>query len=183
VLDKFGNAVAMTITLNGDFGSAVATENYGIMLNNEMDDFTTRPGEPNMFGLVQGQANVVSPGKRPLSSMSPTLVEKGGKIVMVVGAPGGPRIISSVLQVLYRTIGRGQDLESAVEAPRVHHQHMPNKLLIDAERFTPETIKALRDRKHIVEESWQARVYAARLKDGVLEAVVDTRGEGVPAGY
>jgi gamma-glutamyltranspeptidase/glutathione hydrolase len=183
VLDKFGNAVAMTITLNGDFGSAVATENYGIMLNNEMDDFTTKPGEPNMFGLVQGQANVVSPGKRPLSSMSPTLVEKSGKIVMVVGAPGGPRIISSVLQVLYRTLGRNQDLEVAVESPRVHHQHMPNKLLIDADRFTPETIKALRDRKHIVEESWQARVYAARLKDGVLEAVVDTRGEGVPAGY
>jgi len=183
VLDKFGNAVAMTITLNGDFGSAVATENYGIMLNNEMDDFTTRPGEPNLFGLIQGQGNLVAPGKRPLSSMSPTLVEKDGKIVMAIGAPGGPRIISSVLQVLYRTLGRGQNLEAAVEAPRVHHQLLPNKLMIDEQRFTPETIAALRERKHNIEESWQARVYATRMVDGVLEAVADTRGEGGTAGF
>lgn len=183
VIDKYGNAVAMTVTLNGEFGSGVATDLYGIMLNNEMDDFTTRPGEPNMFGLVQGQGNLIAPGKRPLSSMSPTLVEKNGKIVMAIGAPGGPRIISSVIQSLYRTLGRGQDLETAVEAPRVHHQLLPNKLFIDSSRFSPEVLKELKDRKNTLEESWQGLIYAVRNVDGTLEAVVDTRAEGAAGGF
>jgi gamma-glutamyltranspeptidase/glutathione hydrolase len=183
VMDKFGNAVAMTVTLNGDFGSGVATEKFGIMLNNEMDDFTTRPGEPNMFGLVQGQGNMVAPGKRPLSSMSPTLVEKNGKVIMAVGAPGGPRIISSVIQTLYRVLGRKNSLEAAVEAPRVHHQLLPNKLFIDEHRFAPEVVTALKGYKNVVEESWQAIVYACYNNDGILEAVVDTRGEGEASGF
>ncbi|OFZ11632.1 MAG: gamma-glutamyltransferase [Bdellovibrionales bacterium RBG_16_40_8] len=182
VMDKFGNAVAMTFTLNGDFGSGVASENFGIMLNNEMDDFTTNPGEPNMFGLVQGQGNMVAPGKRPLSSMSPTLVEKNGKIIMALGAPGGPRIISSVIQVLYRTLGRNQDLELATAAPRVHHQLLPDKLFVDEGLFSPEIIEGLKARKNSTEESWQARIYAVRNVNGVLEAVFDTRGEGAAGG-
>ncbi|MDH3387845.1 MAG: gamma-glutamyltransferase, partial [Gammaproteobacteria bacterium] len=102
ILDADGNAISLTVTLNGGYGSGVVSEQYGISLNNEMDDFTTRPGEPNMFGLVQGFGNRVQPGKRPLSSMSPTLVEKDGKIIMSLGAAGGPRIISSVIQTIYR---------------------------------------------------------------------------------
>ncbi len=183
VIDKWGNAVAMTITLNGNFGSGVASERYGIMLNNEMDDFTTHPGEPNMFGLVQGLGNAVGPGKRPLSSMSPTLVEKDNKIVMAVGAPGGPRIITSVLQVLYRTLARNQSLQAAVEAPRVHNQLLPNKVYIDADRFAYETKEGLKARKNNIQEDWQGLVYAVRNNDGVLEAVVDTRAVGAVSGY
>jgi gamma-glutamyltranspeptidase / glutathione hydrolase len=183
VLDKWGNAVSMTFTLNGNFGSGVATERYGIMLNNEMDDFTTHPGQPNMFGLVQGLGNIVSPGKRPLSSMSPTIVEKNGNVVLVVGAPGGPRIITSVLQVLYRVLGRGQNLQAAVEAPRVHNQLQPNKVFIDKDRFAYETIEGLKARKDNIQEDWQALVYAVANLNGVLEAVVDTRAEGAVAGY
>lgn len=182
VIDKFGNAVAMTFTLNGELGSGVATENFGIMLNNEMDDFTTILGEPNMFGLVQGQKNSVVPGKRPLSSMSPVLVEKNGKVVMSIGAPGGPRIISSIIQVLYRVLGRDSDLEVAVEAPRVHHQVLPNKLFVDEGRFSPEILDGLRARKHVIEEDWAARVFVVRNNNGILEAVADTRGEGAVGG-
>lgn len=182
VIDKFGNAVAMTFTLNGKLGSGVATENFGIMLNNEMDDFTTVLGEPNMFGLIQGQKNSVAPGKRPLSSMSPALVEKNGKIVLAVGAPGGPRIISSVVQIIYRILGRNMNIETAVEAPRVHHQILPNKLFVDENRFSPEILEGLRARKHIVEESWAARIFVVRNNNGILEAATDTRGEGATGG-
>lgn len=184
VLDQFGNAVAITITLNGDYGSGILTEKFGIALNNEMDDFTTRPGEPNMYGLIQGAANAVEPGKRPLSSMSPTLVtNKDGKVVMSLGAPGGPRIISGVLQVLYRTLALQTDVDLAVQAPRVHHQFLPNKVLIDSGRFTPETIKNLRDRGHTVEEGWMGRVYLVRQRpDGLLEGTFDSRGEGAVGG-
>jgi len=126
----------------------------------------------------------VAPGKRPLSSMSPTIVEKNGKTVMAIGAPGGPRIISSVLQVLYRTLGRGQDLQPAVEAPRVHNQFLPNKIFIDENRFSPEVLEGLRARKHVLEESWPGRVFAVRMLDGnILEAVVDTRAEGLASGF
>ncbi len=183
VIDKFGNAVAMTFTLNGNLGSGVATEKFGIMLNNEMDDFTTHPGAPNMFGLVQGLKNTVAPGKRPLSSMTPTLVEKNGQIVMAIGAPGGPRIISGVIQTLYRVLGRKTDLEMAIQAPRVHHQLLPNKLFVDEGRYSPEILAGLRARQNNVEESWQALVYAVRNVDGVLEAVADTRGEGAVGGF
>ncbi len=184
VLDTSGNAVALTVTLNGNYGSGVVSDKYGIAMNNEMDDFTTRPGEPNMFGLVQGSGNEVEPGKRPLSSMSPTLVEKDGKIIMALGAPGGPRIITGVLQALYRVLGRGMDVDSAVQAPRVHHQFMPDKLYVDKQRFSPEVLEALSNRGHTVEESWMAKVYIMRLRpDGILEAAYDSRGEGAAGGY
>ncbi len=183
VLDHQGNAVAVTITLNGDYGSGILTDRYGIALNNEMDDFTTRPGEPNMFGLIQGAANSVEPGKRPLSSMSPTLVMKGDETVMSLGAPGGPRIISGVLQVLFRTLARETDVDLAVQAPRVHHQFLPNTLFIDSGRFTPETVQSLKDRGHKVEEGWMGRVYLVRKRpDGLLEGAFDSRGEGMVGG-
>ncbi|MGE4130323.1 MAG: gamma-glutamyltransferase [Bdellovibrionales bacterium] len=184
VMDNQGHAVAITITLNGNYGSGVVSNRYGIALNNEMDDFTTRPGEPNMFGLVQGQGNVVEAGKRPLSSMSPALASLDDKVVMSLGAPGGPRIISSVLQVLYRTLGRKMDLDMAIQAPRVHHQFLPNILYVDAHRFSPEILEDLKRRGHKIEDGWMARVYAVRLRDdGILEAAYDARGEGAVGGY
>lgn len=185
VLDRHGNAVAMTLTLNGSYGSAVVSEKYGIALNNEMDDFTTRPNEPNMFGLIQGPGNQVESGKRPLSSMSPTLVEKDNKIFLVLGAPGGPTIISAVLQTIYRVLVTGLDIDMAIQAPRVHHQFLPHILYLDKGRFTPETIRGLKKRGHQVKQRLSVgRVYAVqRNKDGTLEAAYDSRSEGACGGY
>ncbi len=185
VMDKDGNAVSMTITLNGNYGSGVVSEKYGVALNNEMDDFTTRPGQANMFGLIQGKGNYVQPGKRPLSSMSPTLVEKNGKIILAIGSPGGPKIISSVIQGLYRILAKDMDLDRALQAPRVHHQFLPHKLFIE-KNFKPSSyaIEELKDFDHIIEEhKWWARLYAVRLRsDGILEAAYDSRGEGAVGG-
>lgn len=184
VMDSKGNAIALTVTLNGSYGSGVVSDKYGIALNNEMDDFTARPGEPNMYGLVQGKGNLVEPGKRPLSSMSPTLVEKDGRIVMSLGAPGGPRIISGVLQTLYRVLGNQWDVDKAIQAPRVHHQFLPHKVFVDANRLSPEILEALRKRGHVVEEGWQAKVYAVRFnEENFLEAAFDLRGEGAAGGF
>ena len=183
VMDSEGHAIALTVTLHGSYGSGLVSDKFGIALNNEMDDFTTKPGEPNMYGLVQGSGNNVEAGKRPLSSMSPTLVEKNGKVVMTLGAPGGPRIITGVLQALYRILGRGMDVDNAVQAPRVHHQFLPNILHIDRQKFSPEVVKELTNRGHKVDEGWMAKVYVVRLRaDGVLEAAFDSRGEGFAGG-
>ncbi len=184
VLTATGEAVAMTFTLNSNYGSGVATDEFGISLNNEMDDFTTRPGEANQFGLVQGVNNSVKAGKRPLSSMSPTLVEKDGQVVLVAGAPGGPRIITAVLNILYRAITTGVDIDRAIQMPRVHHQFLPNKVYVDGDfRFAPETIAGLKKKGHEVEESWMGLGYAVQFKDGVLESSFDSRGDGASAGY
>ncbi len=185
VLDSEGNAVALTVTLNGDYGSGVVSEKFGIALNNEINDFATRPNEPNMFGLIQGTANRVEGGKRPLSSMSPTLVEKDGRVIMSVGAPGGPRIVSGVFQALYRVLGRGLNMDQAIQAARVHDQFLPRKLFVERGRFTPETIEGLKNLGHEVEETFGvARVYGVRVSDHkTLEAAFDSRGEGAAGGY
>ncbi|MES2856110.1 MAG: gamma-glutamyltransferase, partial [Bdellovibrionota bacterium] len=164
-------------------GSGLITPDFGIALNNEMDDFTTRPGVPNMFGLIQGEANSVRAGARPLSSMSPTIVEKEGKTVLVLGAPGGPRIISGVLQVLYRVISRGMDVESAIYAPRVHHQFLPDSVKTDAMKLPPESIEGLKSRGHVVEFSSTAKVYGIVRDNGRLMGAADNRGEGAAGGY
>lgn len=185
ILDADGNSVALTVTLNGNYGSGVVSKKYGIALNNEMDDFTTQPGVANMYGLLQGKGNYVEAGKRPLSSMSPTLVEKKGKVVLSLGAPGGPTIISGVLQVLYRSLVRYMDIDRSVQAPRVHHQFFPNVLYIDEWRWQPATQRGLKLRGHNLEERpFIGRVNAVRLKDnGLLEAAYDSRGEGAVGGY
>ena len=184
VMDSDGHGVALTETLNGTYGSAVVSDTYGIALNNEMDDFTTHPGNANMYGLLQGEGNSVQPGKRPLSSMTPSLVEKDGKIVMAIGAPGGPRIISAVLQGLYRILGRDTDIDWAIQAPRVHHQFYPDKVFVDRFRLAPEVVDGLQDRGYIVEESrGLGRLYVVRLRpDGILEGAFDSRGEGSAGG-
>jgi gamma-glutamyltranspeptidase/glutathione hydrolase len=187
ILDAEGNAISLTVTLNGSYGSGVVSEKFGISLNNEMDDFTTRPGEPNMFGLVQGFGNRVQPGKRPLSSMSPTLVEKDGKIVMTLGAAGGPRIISSVIQTIYRVLVTGLDIDRAVQFPRVHNQFLPNKLYMDEFKFSPEIVTGLQQRGHETvaqRPSYLGRVKAVRLNEkNYLEATFDNRSEGAVGGY
>lgn len=184
VLDKKGNAVSMTLTLNSSFGSGVVTKKYGIVLNNEMDDFTTRPGEANFFDLFQGRANRVEPGKRPLSSMSPTLVERNGQMVMSLGAPGGPRIITGVLQSLYRVLVNNYNMEEAIHAPRVHHQFKPDKLYVDYKKLPPLSIEALEKLGHKIERSWGAVVNGVRLnEEGYLEAAFDYRSEGGAGGY
>lgn len=183
LMDREGNALAITVTLNGNYGSGVVTENYGIVLNNEMDDFTARPGEPNQFGLVQGEANQVEAGKRPLSSMSPTLVFKDGKVVASLGSPGGPRIISAVVQVIHRLLGNNMDMDQAIQFVRVHNQILPNKTYIDPLRSSEDTRKRLTDMGHIVEEDTVAKVYGVRRNSkGWFEAAHDSRGEGASGG-
>jgi gamma-glutamyltranspeptidase/glutathione hydrolase len=128
VVDRFGNAVAVTFTINDDFGAKVIAGETGFFLNDEMDDFSAKTGSPNMFGLVQGKANAIAPGKRPLSSMTPTIVMKDAAPVLIVGTPGGSRIITTVLQIIVNVIDYGMNLQAAVDAPRIHHQWLPDTL-------------------------------------------------------
>ena len=131
IVDKAGNAVSLTYTLNGGHGSGVTAPGLGFLLNNEMDDFAAKPGSANMFGLVQGEANAIKPGKRPLSSMTPTILVRDGKLFMVVGGPGGGRIITSVLQTILNVVDFGMNVQDAVDAPRFHHQWMPDKITME----------------------------------------------------
>lgn len=151
IIDRDGNAVANTYTLNFNYGLGLVAEGTGVLLNNEMDDFTSVPGTANAFGLVQSEANLPEPGKRPLSSMSPTIVMKDGKVVLITGSPGGSRIISAALQVIVNVIDRGLPVADAVAAPRLHHQWMPDEVRIDR-GFPPEVIEELRTRGHKIVE-------------------------------
>jgi len=143
VMDRFGNAVAVTFTINDDFGAKVIAGDTGFFLNDEMDDFAAKPGSPNMFGLVQGQANAIAPGKRPLSSMTPTIVLKDGKPLLIVGTPGGSRIITTVLQIIVNVIDYGMNLQAAVDAPRIHHQWLPDTLAGEPMAITEPTRQSL----------------------------------------
>ncbi len=144
VVDSAGNAVAVTYTINDDFGAKVIAGESGFFLNDEMDDFTAKPGAANLFGLVQGKANAIAPGKRPLSSMTPTIVLKDGKPVLVVGSPGGSRIITTVLEVIVNVIDHGMTLQEAVDAPRIHHQWLPDTLAGEPFALSADTVKALK---------------------------------------
>jgi gamma-glutamyltranspeptidase/glutathione hydrolase len=187
VVDSEGNAVTATTTVNTEYGSGVFTEKYGINLNNEMDDFTTRPGVPNVFGLTQGEANTVAPLKTPLSSMTPTLVEKNGKLFLALGAPGGPRIINAVFQTLYHSLVTDWNADQIVQAPRIHHQFSPDKITHD-KTLTPDIIEELTHRGHSVALGPMAKVYLIKVlsdsKNGAhLEGAFDNRGEGGVVGY
>ncbi len=145
LVDAEGNAVANTYTLNGSYGSGVTVEGAGFLLNNEMDDFAAKPGTPNVFGLVQGEANAVGPRKRPLSSMTPTIVLEDGKVRLVLGSPGGGTIINTVLQVLLNVLVFKMDVRQAVTAPRFHHQWMPDRLSLERWGFSGDTIQRLQE--------------------------------------
>jgi gamma-glutamyltranspeptidase / glutathione hydrolase len=143
VADRAGNAVSITFTINDNFGAKVIAGDTGFFLNDEMDDFTAKPGSPNMFGLVQGRANAIAPGKRPLSSMTPTVVLKDGTPVLIVGTPGGARITTTVLQVIVNVIDYGMSLQEAVDAPRLHHQWLPDTLAAEPFALSADTVAAL----------------------------------------
>jgi len=144
VVDADGNAVAVTTTLNAWFGSRVTVGPLGFLLNDEMDDFSSKPGSPNMFGLIQGDANAIGPGKRPLSAMTPTIALKDGKLWLVLGSPGGPTIITTVANILVGVEDFGLDIQQAVNAPRFHEQWLPDRLLMERNRFSPDTLALLK---------------------------------------
>ncbi|MCX7604228.1 MAG: gamma-glutamyltransferase [Bryobacteraceae bacterium] len=178
VIDAQGNAVALTYTINNSYGNAVTVPRLGFLLNNEMDDFAAQPGKPNMFGLIQGEANAIAPRKRPLSAMTPTIVEKDGRLVMALGAPGGPRIISGVLQVLLHVIDFGMDIQQAVDQPRVHHQWMPDRLYHER-GLSPDTLALLRQRGHELAEIYAVgSVEAILVEEPRVRAVADATTTG-----
>ena len=143
IVDKEGNAVSVTYTLNDWFGAKVTAADTGVLLNDEMDDFTAKLGVPNLYGLVQGEANAIAPGKRPLSSMSPTIVTQDGKPVMVIGTPGGSRIITAVLHTILNVIDYGMNVQEAVDAPRFHQQWLPDLTNLEPYAISPDTRKIL----------------------------------------
>ncbi|MBT2303754.1 gamma-glutamyltransferase [Variovorax paradoxus] len=148
IVDRWGNAVSVTYTLNDWFGAKVTAAGTGVLLNNEMDDFTSKIGVPNLYGLVQGEANAIAPGKRPLSSMSPTIVTKDGKPVFVVGTPGGSRIITAVLHTILNVVDYGMNVQEAVDAPRFHQQWLPDVTNVETFAISPDTRKLLTDMGH-----------------------------------
>jgi gamma-glutamyltranspeptidase/glutathione hydrolase len=148
IVDRFGNAVAVTYTLNDWFGAKVMAAGTGVLLNNEMDDFTVKLGVPNQYGLVQGEANAIGPGKRPLSSMTPTIVTQNGKVLLVLGTPGGSRIITTVLHTLLNVIDYGMDIQEAVDAPRFHQQWLPDVTYVEPFGLSPDTEKILLSMGH-----------------------------------
>ena len=152
IVDAAGNAVSNTYTLNGAFGSCVTIPGTGILMNNEMDDFTSKIGVRNMFGLLQGPANAIAPGKRPLSAMTPTFVLKDGKIFLVTGSPGGPTIINTVLAIITNVIDHGMNVQQAVDFPRFHHQWIPDELNFDRYSISPDTMAILRSYGHKLNE-------------------------------
>ncbi|MBW7832716.1 MAG: gamma-glutamyltransferase [Simplicispira suum] len=184
VVDKAGNAVAVTYTLNTNFGSGIVAAGTGILLNNEMDDFSAKPGVANAYGLVGGDANAVAAGKRPLSSMTPTLVLKDGKPVLVTGSPGGARIITTVLQTVVNTIDFGMNPAEAASTPRVHHQWTPDELRVE-KGLSPDTLALLRQRGHnVAVKPSMGRTQTIALRAGVLYGYSDPRNpDGKTLGY
>ncbi len=185
VVDAQGNAVAVTYTLNEGYGNGITVPGLGFLLNDEMDDFAAKPGSPNAFGLIQGELNAIQPGKRPLSSMTPTILTRDGKFFMAVGAPGGARIISAVLQVILNVVDFGMNAQDAVDAPRIHHQWQPDKLYLEP-GISPDTVALLKSRGYDVDHSpglVLARVEAIVNRGGWLEGGSDGRASGKAAGY
>jgi len=186
VVDSEGNAVVVTYTLNGGFGNGITVPGLGFLLNNEMDDFSSKPGTANMFGLVQGENNAIQPGKRPLSSMTPTILEKDGRFFMTAGAPGGSRISTAVLQVILNVIDFGMNVQDAIDAPRVHHQWQPDKLSLER-AVSPDTVALLKARGYDVDYApgvVLAQVNAILSEGGWLQGGSDGRSAmGKAAGY
>jgi gamma-glutamyltranspeptidase / glutathione hydrolase len=181
VVDQDGNAVSTTTTLNNSFGSAVTVAGAGFLLNDEMDDFTTAPGKPNNYGLVQGEANAIAPGKRMLSAMTPTIVlDRDGRLLMVLGTPGGPTIITQVYHVISNVIDHGMSLPEAIWVPRLHHQALPDRILLEQDGFAPAVVARLEAMgHHVAVRSYMGDVEAIiRTADGWLGASDPRRGGG-----
>jgi gamma-glutamyltranspeptidase / glutathione hydrolase len=187
IVDSEGNAVSVTTTLNNSFGSHVTAEGLGFLLNDEMDDFSSKPGVPNMYGLLQGPANAIGPNKRPLSAMTPTIVLKNGKLFLVLGSPGGPTIITTVANVLMGVVDYGLNIQQAVNAPRFHHQWMPDEIQVEATGISPDTIGILQRMGHRIDKSrgyWgDAECIAIDEKTGERLGASDGRNQGKAVGY
>jgi gamma-glutamyltranspeptidase/glutathione hydrolase len=183
IVDAEGNAVAVTYTLNGSYGSGVTATGLGFLLNNEMDDFAAKPGAPNYYGLIQGEANAIQPRKRPLSSMTPTVVLRNGKLHLVLGSPGGPTIINTVLQVMVNVLDFGMNVQAATDFPRIHHQWLPDELRVE-NGVSPDTAALLEERGHRVRMVGGMGEVAAILWDGEwLQGAADSRADGTAEGY
>jgi gamma-glutamyltranspeptidase/glutathione hydrolase len=185
VVDAEGNAVAITTTLNDSFGSRVTAEGLGFLVNDEMDDFTSKQGVPNAYGLIQGPANAIGPGKRPLSAMTPTIVLKDGKLFLVLGSPGGPTIITTVANVLIGVVDFSLDIQEAVNAPRFHHQWLPDEILVE-DRLSPDTMSILRSKGHklTVRHFWgDGECIMVDPKTGERLGASDGRHNGKAVGY
>ena len=187
IVDQFGNAVAATTTLNDGFGSKYYCDELGFFLNNEMDDFSAKPGEPNMFGLVGNEGNSIAPEKRMLSSMTPTIVEKKGKLFMVVGSPGGSTIITSVLQTILNVSQFKMSMQEAVNAPRFHHQWLPDVITFEPNTFDTKTFETLKSKGYIISEKTTpviGKVDAILvLPNGKLGGGADKRGDDTAVGF
>ncbi len=183
IVDPEGNAVAVTYTLNAGYGCGVTAAGLGFLLNNEMDDFSAKPGFPNYFGLVQGEANAIQPRKRPLSSMTPTIVLRDGRLYMVAGSPGGPTIINTVLQVIVNVLDFGMNIQEATDFPRIHHQWLPDELRVER-RLPPEAAADLASRGHRIRTVGGIGEVAAILWDGGwLQGAPDSRTECTAEGF
>ncbi len=183
-MDADGNAVATTTTLNGAYGNGQVVTGAGFLLNNEMDDFSVKAGAPNMFGLTGGTANAVAPGKRMLSSMTPTIVSRDGKPVLVVGTPGGSRIITTVLQVVLNVLEFGMGVQEAVDAPRFHHQWSPDEVVLEDRAFPADVVTALRALGHQIRTSsdmGDVQAIAIDPATGLRRGASDPRYDGVTA--
>jgi len=185
VVDAEGNAVAVTTTLNDSFGSRVTADGLGFLLNDEMDDFAVKQGVPNSYGLIQGPANAIAPGKRPLSAMTPTIVLKDGKLFLVLGSPGGPTIITTVANILMGVVDFGLDIQEAVNAPRFHHQWLPDQILVE-DRLSPDTMNLLRSKGHKLDihHFWgDGECIMVDLRSGDRMGASDGRKNGKAVGY
>ncbi len=188
VVDADGNAVSVTTTLNDSFGSRVTADGLGFLLNDEMDDFAAKHGVPNAYGLIQGPANAIGPGKRPLSAMTPTIVLKDGKLFLVLGSPGGPRIITVVANILIGVVDFSLDIQEAVNAPRFHHQWLPDEILVE-DRLSPDTMNVLRSKGHKlkIDYSWgdwgDGECIMINPKTGERLGASDGRNNGKAVGY
>jgi gamma-glutamyltranspeptidase/glutathione hydrolase len=186
VVDSRGNAVSCTTTLNGSFGSCVVAKGTGVLLNNQMDDFSIKPGFPNIYGLIGGEANAIAPGKRMLSSMTPTVVLREGRVVLVIGSPGGSTIITTVLQVFLNYLVHGMTLQQSVAAPRFHHQWLPDITLMEKSGFSRDVIEILQQMGHEIRLTsgiGDMHAIAVEQDTHLLIGCSDPRRGGVARGY